>query len=98
MIDAANAGAFWAQEEVEAGPKITQSGLFYLTCYNDLGSERHLGMAEGLIPISKIDWYASKLEMDLLEQEAFEYIIRAVDVSSLARQAKKRAKEAKRGQ
>jgi hypothetical protein len=54
-------------------------------------------MAEGLIPLSKIHLEAERLELDVLEQEAFEHIIRAVDVSNMKRQAKNRAKEAKRG-
>lgn len=49
-------------------------------------------MAEGQIPIRAIAWETQRLEMDPLEAEAFEYVIRAVDVSYMKRQAAKQRK------
>lgn len=58
---------------------------------------RQMGaMAVGPIPTDKIIWEAERLEMDILEQEAFEHIIRAVDVAYLNMQAERRDKQAKR--
>lgn len=61
---------------------------------------RPIGMAPGPIPEDKIVWYAEQLEMDLVEQDAFVSVMRAVDVSWLNQQAEqsaKHAKSAKRG-
>jgi adenylosuccinate synthase len=57
---------------------------------------RQVGMGVGPIPMDKIAWEAERMGMDLLEQEAFEYVIRAVDVAYLNMQAEKRTKEARR--
>lgn len=53
-------------------------------------------MAEGQIPIRAIAWEAERLELDPLEAEAFEYVIRAVDVDYMKRQASKMRKSANR--
>lgn len=53
---------------------------------------RQLGMAAGPIPLDKIVWYAERLELDLLEQEAFEHVIRQVDVHYMNKQAEKVSK------
>jgi len=56
---------------------------------------RQIGMASGPIPSDKIVWFAERLEMDLLEQEAFEHVIRAVDAAYMKSQAAKAAKRSK---
>jgi hypothetical protein len=53
-------------------------------------------MAAGPIPNKAIIWYAERLEMDLVEQDAFESTIRQVDVAWLNLQAEKAEVKAKR--
>lgn len=53
-------------------------------------------MTAGPIPADKIIWYAEQLEMDLVEQDAFESVIRQVDVAWLNMQAQAANKRAKR--
>lgn len=93
ILQAAEAGSERARAEVEAAPKLTS--LFHFQAFNDLSTLRQMGMALGPIPIDKIEWYALQLEMDLIEQVAFEYVMRAVDVAYLTKQAEKRAKSAR---
>ncbi len=55
-------------------------------------------MGEVPINIQTINWYAGEhLGLGVLQAEAFEYIIRAVDVAYLNIQAEKRDKTSKRG-
>lgn len=54
-------------------------------------------MAEGQIPIRAIAWEAERLGLDPLEAEAFEHVIRAVDVAYMMRQAERQKQSSTRG-
>lgn len=96
ILQAASAGLERAQEEVDAAPRLTDA--FHLQCFIELGTTRQTPMGEVPINIQTINWYASDhLGLSLLQAEAFEYVIRAVDVAYLNKQAEKRDKASKRG-
>ena len=94
ILQAAEAGNERAQLEVEAAPKLNDA--FYLQAFNELSTLRTIGMSAGPIPLDKITWYAERLDYDLVEQDAFEYVIRTVDVAWLNLQAEAASKRAKR--
>ena len=80
--------------EAEQAPKLEEP--LHLNAFNDLSTMRPTGMGMGPIPLDKIEWYARKLEMDLLEEEAFTHIIRTADVAYLNKVAEKQAKAARK--
>lgn len=96
-MEAAAAGAPWAQAEVEAGPKLNETSLFYLECFHTLSTERPIGFVEGAIPNSAIIAEAERLGLDLVETDVFEYVLRAVDASYIKRQTAKQKKSRNQG-
>lgn len=90
ILHAAERGKKWAAREVELAPRLTN--IFYYQAYNDLRTMAQTPMGEILIPLDKIAWEAERLGMDLLEREAFEFIMRRVDVAMLNQKNKKPGK------
>jgi hypothetical protein len=89
MADAQE-GNEYAINAVKKAPKL----LFplYWTAFNDLSTERQVGMGLGPIPIRATDWYAGRLMLTERETEAFVSIIRNVDVYYLNKVAARTAK------
>ncbi len=95
ILQAAEAGSETAKLYVEQAPKLTN--IFLYQAFNELATMRPVGMAVGPIPTDKITWYAERLDMDILEADVFEEIIRAIDIAYLTKKSEKTAKAAKRG-
>ena len=93
LVAAAEEGIPEAIEALEKAPKMRWP--FYWTAFNDLGTERQLGMSMGPIPVSKIEWYGRKLGLDGRELAVFEHVIRRVDIHYLNRQSEKSAARVK---
>lgn len=67
-------------EQVAKGPKLrTVRQLFYHTAFQELETERQIGMAVGYIPITKIWEWADYHDLTRSETRALVHVIRAMD-------------------
>jgi hypothetical protein len=64
-------------------PEIWFQNQFYWNAFNELSSERQIGMGLGPIPLSAIRRYAEEWELDGDEYEVFYSIIRKMDIKYL---------------
>lgn len=79
-------------------PQIEPFDYFYMEAFQELSTERQMGMGLGPIPNSKIKEYASDCGFDVLLRDAFIFIIRAMDNAFLAwynKQQEEKVKKAK---
>ena len=58
----------------------------------ELSTDRSLGMAEGPIPWSAIDMYASRHDIVDDDYERFSYLIRSMDMEYIKHRSKDRSK------
>lgn len=96
LIDA-SAGNKNALRAVERAPKLIGRLRLHWTAFNELATERSLGMSIGPIPMSAIYWYADDiLELDNRQKEAFAYIMRRADNHYLGIQSERVKRQSKK--
>ena len=93
VISSAKKGVARSIALLERAPKLDND--FYYAAFNDLSTMRPAGMGLSLIPLDKIDWYAERDELDILEKSALESVIRAVDIDYVNRHANQSSKTTK---
>lgn len=80
ILHAAALGKKSAIEAAALCPQLQDQDLY--DAFNDLGTSRlPCQGAISCIPIDKIAWYPEHYNYDPLDAEAFEYIIRKVDIA-----------------
>lgn len=65
------------RKRIEAAPK--QEHDLYWDAFNELSTERYIGMSVGPIPVSKVWQLAREYGLTIQEQDTFVYIIRVLD-------------------
>lgn len=85
-------------DRIKNAPELMVGLGFYYTAFIELSSERHIGMAEGRIPLTAIREYAKEcgLYEDWEEYERLKYLVWAMDAAYLDWREKKTKKMSKR--
>ncbi|WP_293965969.1 hypothetical protein [Sphingomonas sp.] len=93
VIADAKAGNPHGIRAMAKAPKLEPRYDYYMEAYKELGTERQQGMSLGPIPNSAIRQWCENEELDPLETEAFQYVIRTLDNHQREKAAEKMEKE-----
>ena len=83
-------------DEMQAQPKLTATGNFYIQIFCDLNNERHHGMGLMAIPYTRILQYCQFHRLSRDQTQEVCYVITMIDMIYLSKLQKEQEAEAKK--